>query len=170
MFGLASAAFFGAIFHGFFPGDTATTAGFIAWVPVSLSIVGAAAAMLELGLTLLLPSLAPGTRRTLVTLYALGFAGVVLLVDESFASIVRFYVPALLLFLIGAARQVVRGRIGWSAILGGLVISVLAALLQQAKVAIDPDRFDHNAVYHVVQSVALLFLYVGFRNPATSPG
>ena len=39
MGGLASAAFWGAIFHAFFPAGTATTPGFIAWVPVTLSIV-----------------------------------------------------------------------------------------------------------------------------------
>ena len=43
MAGLASAAFWGAIFHAFFPENTATLPGFIAWIPVTLSIVVAAA-------------------------------------------------------------------------------------------------------------------------------
>ncbi|HEX6434781.1 MAG TPA: hypothetical protein VFZ87_11090, partial [Gemmatimonadales bacterium] len=146
MFALASAALFGAIFHAFFPEDTATPPGFVAWIPVSLSIVIAAAAMLDLAMTLLLPGAPPKVRRAVVRGYAAVFAAVVLLVDESFGSIVRFYVPALLLFLIAAAREVLRRRPGWSAITAGLLISVGAALLQQAEVAIHPDYFDHNAV------------------------
>jgi hypothetical protein len=183
--GLASAAFWGAIFHALFPEDTATTPGFIAWIPVSLSILVAAGTMLELALRLLVPRLSLAGHRAILAGYAAGFIGVVLLVDESFTSIVHFYVPALLLFLVAAGRQAIQSRsAGWSSISAGLLISAGAALLQQAEVSIDPDYFDHNAVYHVLQSVALVFLYLGFRavpegggrayaagaNPASRPG
>lgn len=162
--GLASAAFWGAIFHAFLPGDTATAVGFIAWLPVALSIVVAAAAMVELALRLLVPRLPRGGRRAIVATYAVAFAGVVLLVDESFTSIVRFYLPALVLFLIGAGRQAIRTRsAGWSLIAAGLLMSAGAALLQQAGVSVHPEYFDHNAVYHVLQGVAIVILYFGFR-------
>jgi hypothetical protein len=36
-------------------------------------------------------------------------------------------------------------------------------VLQQAGVAVHPVYFDHNAVYHLVQAVALVLLYLGFR-------
>jgi hypothetical protein len=171
MVGLASAAFWGAIFHAFFPEDTATVPGFIAWLPVALSILVAAATMLELSLRLLVPRLTPRGRRAIVAIYAAGFAGVVLLVDESFASIVRFYVPTLMLFLVGSARQAIQGRsAGWSSITAGLLISVGAAVLQQAEVAIHPEYFDHNAVYHVLQGIALVFLYLGFRGVPQAAG
>jgi hypothetical protein len=161
---LASAAFWGAIFHAFFPDDTATTAGFLAWMPVVLSIVVASATMLELALRLLAPRLSPAGRRAIVAAYAAGFAGVVILVDESFTSIVRFYVPALVLFLAGSTRQAIRSPAsGWRLVVAGLVLSASAAVLQQAKVSIHPTYFDYNAVYHVVQGVALVFLYLGFR-------
>jgi hypothetical protein len=126
--------------------------------------------MLDLAMSLLLPEVQPKAQRAVVGVYAMVFAAVVLLVDESFGSIVRFYVPALLLFLIAAAREALHRRPGWSAIAAGLLISVGAALLQQARVAIDPDYFDHNAVYHVFQGVALVFLYVGFRRTTARPG
>src|SRR6185312_4719818 len=103
-------------------------------------------------------------RRAIVVAYALVFAGVVLLVDESFTSIVRFYLPALLLLLLGAIVQAVRGRDrAWGLIAAGLLVSIAAAWIQQARVAIHPVYFDHNAVYHVVQCVALVFIYLGFR-------
>ncbi|HEX2218854.1 MAG TPA: hypothetical protein VHG35_08620 [Gemmatimonadales bacterium] len=166
MAGLASAAFWGAVFHGFFPRKTETLPGFIAWVPVSLSIVVAASALLDLGLRVLAPGLDERTRRRVAAAYAAAFAAVVLLVDESFGSIVRFYVPALLLFLIAATVRAIRDRGGWISIALGLGLSAVAALLQQLQVALHPVYFDHNAVYHVVQAAALVLLYAGFRRIA----
>jgi hypothetical protein len=162
MAGLASAAFWGAVFHAFFPEDTATLAGFIAWIPVTLSIVVAAASLLELGLRVLAPALRQPIRRWIVAAYAGAFVAVVLLVDESFTTIVRFYVPALLLFLAGATARALRGG-GWILIALGLTLSAVAALLQQLEVALHPVYFDHNAVYHLVQAGALVLLYLGFR-------
>jgi hypothetical protein len=107
-----------------------------------------------------------------VAVYAAGFLVVVLLVDESFTSIVRFYMPALILLLIAAGQQALRGRsTGWALIAIGLTASVGAALLQQAEVSLHPTYFDHNAVYHVVQGIALVILYLGFRRvPDAPPG
>jgi len=162
--GLASAALWGAIFHAFFPGDTATPAGFIAWIPVALSILVVAATLLELGLRILAPGLAPPVRRSTVAAYAAPFAAVALLVDQSFTSIVRFYLPALVLFLVAAVRQAIRsGSAGWRLIAVGVTVSAGAAVLQQARVSLHPVYFDHNAVYHVVQGFAVVLLYLGFR-------
>jgi hypothetical protein len=169
MAGLASAAFWGAVFHAFFPEDTATLPGFIAWIPVTLSIVVAAATLLELGLRVLAPALRQRIRRWLVGAYAGAFAAVVLLVDESFTTIVRFYVPALLLFLAAATARALRHGGGWTLIALGLTLSAVAALLQQLEVALHPVYFDHNAVYHLVQAAALVLLYLGFRRVAQSP-
>jgi hypothetical protein len=160
---LASAALWGAIFHAFFPDETATPSGFLAWLPVALSILIAAATMLELGLRILVPRLRPRVRRSIVAMYAIVFAAVLLLVDESFTGMVRFYLPALLLLLIAAGQQAMRSRsVGWTLIASGLVMSAGAALLQQVGVSIHPVYFDHNAVYHVLQGIALVFLYLGF--------
>lgn len=168
--GLASAAFWGAIFHAFFPANTATLPGFIAWIPVTLSIIVAGAIMFELGLRFLVPALPAPARRSIVATYAAGFAGVVLLVDESFTSIVRFYLPPLILLLVAAGHQAIRSRNpGWARIALGLIISVGAALLQQRRVSLHPLYFDHNAVYHVVQSIAIVFLYLGFRRAPEAP-
>jgi hypothetical protein len=168
--GLASAALWGAIFHAFFPAKTATFTGFAVWIPVALSILVAAVTMLELALSILIPRLAPRVRRSIVATYAAGFLAVVLLVDESFTSVVRFYVPALILLLVAAGQQAIRSRsAGWTLIATGLATSVGAALLQQVGVSIHPVYFDHNAVYHVVQGIALVVLYLGFRRVPEAP-
>jgi hypothetical protein len=129
-----------------------------------LSIVLAAAVMLDLGLRILLPRLPQRAHRAIVAAYAAGFVVVALLLSHAFTSIVYFYVPALLLLLIAAWQQAVHHRsVGWLLIATGLLTSAGAAILQQVKVAVHPVYFDHNAVYHVVQSIAVLFLYLGWR-------
>lgn len=164
MAGLASAALWGAIFHAIFPTGTATRFGLLVWIPVALSIVVAASAMVYLGLRILIPPLPPDVRRLIIAAYAAAFAAVALLGHESFTSIVYFYLPALSFFLIAAARRAIQSRdAGWILITTGLVLSAAAAILQQAKVAIHPIHFDHNAVYHVVQAIAVLVLYLGWR-------
>jgi len=72
--------------------------------------------------------------------------------------------PTLVLILMAALFQAARTRnVGWSLIAVGFTVSVGAALLQQAKVSIHPVYFDHNALYHVLQGIALVLLYPGFR-------
>jgi hypothetical protein len=167
MVGLASAALFGAIFHAFFPAKTASPPGRIAWVPVVLSIVTVAAALLWLALSLLLPRLSPALTRGLLLVYCATFVTITMLVDDSFAGIVRFYGPVLILMLVAAVIQAARTRSrGWTLIAGGFAISIVAALLQQAGVSIHPRYFNHNALYHVVQGIALVLLYYGFVTAA----
>ena len=171
MAALASAAFFGAVFHAFFTTGTTTLAGFLAWIPVSLSIVVLSAALLELALGVLLPRVPSGARTAAVLVYAAAFAAVVVLVDESYSTIVRFYGPTLILFLIVAAVQGTRpGATGWRILAIALVVSIAAAVVQQRRIAIHPVYFDHNALYHVVQGIGLVLLYLGFtRGGGSSP-
>jgi hypothetical protein len=169
MTALASAALFGAIFHAFFPAGTATRAGFIAWIPVSLSILVVAATLLALTLRVLLPWLSTGVRSTLVGVYAATFGVVVLCVDESYSTIVRFYAPTLIVFLIVAAGQGMRpGAHGWRILAIALLVSIAAAVLQQRRVAIHPVYLDHNALYHVLQGIGLVLLYLGFMRAGGS--
>ncbi len=167
---LASAAFFGALFHAFFPSNTETRAGFFAWIPVSVSIMLVSCTLLALGLRVLMPALELGVRRVIVGAYCVSFAYVVLFVDESYGTIVRFYAPTLILFLIAALREALRQHArAWWLLATAFALSILAALLQQLQIALHPVYFDHNALYHVLQGIALVLLYLGFRR-ATSLG
>jgi hypothetical protein len=169
MAALASAAFWGAVFHAFFPG-TSTRAGFLAWMPVALSIAVIGTALLVLALRVAVPRLPASARRAVGGMYGAAFALTVLLVDSSYRTIVCFYAPVVLLFLVVAVREAVRtGSAGWRTIALSFAVSLLAAGVQQARIAIDPRYFDHNAVYHVLQAIALVLLYRGFvRAPVDS--
>ena len=169
MAGLASAAFWGALFHALFPSGTATRPGLLAWAPVVLSIVVAAVAMLRLAGLLLVPQLTPALIRLVTIGYAVSFIVFALLIDDSYTSVVYFYVPALLLLLSGAFRLAIRGHRGWLLVATGLLVSLMAAILQQLRVRIHPVYFDHNAVYHLVQATALVLLYYGWQR-ASFPG
>ena len=50
---------------------------------------------------------------------------------------------------------------------GGLSLTLVAAVLQQLQVALHPDYFNHNAVFHVVQAVAMLLFFLGGRSLAS---
>ena len=164
MLGLAAAALWGGIYHGLMPGGTSTVVGSVAWTLVSLSIVVATAALASLALHGLMPGLQRRPRRWIIGLYAIGFATAILAVSDSFAMIVGFYFPVLLLALVGSVRQAASGRdSGWGLLACGFAVSILAAAGQRIEIAIHPVYFDHNAVYHVVQGSALVLLYLGFR-------
>jgi hypothetical protein len=161
MGGLASAALWGAVFHGFFPAATATRAGLVVWLAVAISILIVAGVLLDM--VLLSVRVTPGARRAITTAYCVTFLAVVLFVDESFATIVWLYGPVLLVALAAAAVEAVRLRSkAWALIALGLAFSVLAALAQRLGLALHATYFDHNAVYHAIQAGALVALYAGF--------
>jgi hypothetical protein len=163
MAGLASAALWGAVFHGFFPAGTATRSGYVVWLGVAFSILLVACALLDMALTLLGERLTAGTRRAITTVYCLTSIAVVLFVDASFATIVWLYGPVLLVALAAAVFQTARsGSKAWALIAAGLALSALAALAQRLGIALHATYFDHNAVYHVIQAAALIALYAGF--------
>lgn len=166
---LSSAAFWGAVFHAFFPAGTSTRPGFWAWMPVALSIAVIGTGLLVLALRVAAPGVSASARRGIGVAYCAAFALTVLLVDSSYRTIVCFYAPVVVLFLVVATRQALRIRdAGWTLMAVSFAISLLAAAVQQARISIH-ENFDHNALYHVLQGIALVLLYRGFLT-AHRPG
>jgi len=44
-----------------------------------------------------------------------------------------------------------------------LLATLIAAAIQQLQIAMHPTYFNHNAIYHLLQAVALALLLVAFR-------
>ena len=44
-----------------------------------------------------------------------------------------------------------------------MVLTLVAAVVQQRKISLHPVYFNHNAFYHAIQAVALVLIYVGAR-------
>lgn len=127
----ACGSFFGGTFHGF---------GGEVWWKLTVYSIGAAS------LYLLLPFLR-ATAMSIFAVYALWMT-----VHDSFAFVIADYgITLLLLAIVVIVRRTAMSR--W--VVGSVVVSVLAAIVQQAPIAY------HNDVYHAIQLVALWLLYRG---------
>lgn len=155
--GLAS--FAGGLVHGFFD-DPASPRGAALWLLTLLAIGGAALAGWGIGAWLLL---SPAAARLVSAAAGLGFAlyvSVVLLYSRSFLVAIAHYLPATAFLFVALAVAYGRAR-ARPPLLGlvGLLLTVVAAGVQQGGIALHPVYLDHNALYHVIQAVALLLLF-----------
>lgn len=95
---------------------------------------------------------------TLFIIYSLA----VLLVTQAFWIAILFYLPAalsmFLVFLLGYYR--LRERLLLIGILGFL-LTFTAAAVQVGHVGLHPVYFNHNALYHMIQAVALFMIFKG---------
>ena len=148
------AALIGGTVHGFLPGNT------ILWT----------ATMLTLGLTSLagwfIGSLLLDMRWLRpVAVVLLGiYAGVVLFVNSAFVVAIAMYLPATVFLLLAMVARYATTRERATAIgIAGLLLTFVAAAVQQLKVGLHPVYFNHNALYHVIQFVALWLIFVAAR-------
>lgn len=155
------AAALGGLVHGFFDVE-GTPAHDVLWTATLIAIGLAGFAAWGLGARLVLRD---GLARGLIGLAGLVFvvyAGVVAYGFRAFRVAVIHYVPAtvfLLLAVLIADRR--RPAPGFHIAAAGLALSFVAAALQQLGVGIHPAWLDHNALYHVLEAVALVLLCVG---------
>ena len=163
-FGSASvAAPTGGTVHGFFL-DVETVGYAILW-PATLVAIGVTAlSAWAIGAGI---QFSAGVARWIAIGAAVEFAGyciVVLFVAQAFRIAVLNYLPAALFLLsvLAIAYARVREREVLVA-LGGLVLTFVAAEVQQGGVALHPVYFNHNALYHLIQAVALFMLFWGAR-------
>jgi len=159
--GAGLGAAFGGTVHGFF--EFEGMPGYEIFWPASLISIGLAAlGAWGVGARLALKE-APGSG--LIGLAGLAFliyCGVVLSGSQSFAVAVIHYLPAavfLLIAVIIANRRTPHA--GFRLALLGLVLTFVAAAIQQQQIGLHPVVFDHNALYHLVQAVALVLIYLG---------
>lgn len=162
---MAGAAFAGGTSHGFAPwlGDGAN-----AWLwRATMVSLGLASALLAYAVV---RTLGGGPAwRWILGLELAAYAIWVVAVDSDFRWAVAQYGAALLLVLVVHAALAARGRPGAGWVVGGVLVSVVAAWIQQAGIAPHPS-FNHNDLYHVVQMLGLWLLYRGAARAATGGG
>ena len=158
-FTIGAGAVFGGITHGFLTSEEAVGSRAI-WTATLLSLGLTAMVSWIIGARLLVPQpwwqAANFAAGVLFGLYALA----VLFVTQAFEVAILDLLPALLLLLFGYVAAYRRN----SEILvlmgiSGILLVFVATGLQQFRVAIHPVYFTHNAVYHVLQGVALLLIF-----------
>jgi len=166
---LAVAALLGFVTHGFVPDHTTLLFNAL-WRVLLLSIAVAGAATWA----------AAGMLWQSVRLQrlALQFAGVLLIVlaaaillnvrhwAEEYDIAIASYAPAMVFLLISFIAALFRTRAMFT-LFGavGVLLSFLAAGIQQSALALGP--VDHNALYHIIQALGLVLLFIALRDEMT---
>ena len=158
------AAFVGGTVHGFLtdPRSRVTT---ICW-SITMIILGITA-LSEYGIGARL-MFAPRSGNVVILAAVLMFAVYVAIVvtwNNTFRIAVINYIVGLL-FLATALLRLYAGNRRRAALIGfvGLLLTVAASAAQQAHIAIHPHYFNHNALYHLLEAIALLLLYLSARS------
>lgn len=156
---LGIGAVLGGIAHGFLP-DTRSTIYHAVWSATLLAIGITALSSWAVAARLLFSGRAE-TRVSLLAGLLFGvYVATVLGLSQSFAVAIVYYVPSAV-FLLFAFVLVYRRRRRTNLLAGiaGLALSFAAAAIQLSGVAILSLGLSHNALYHLVQAVALLLIF-----------
>lgn len=157
--GFALASFLGGTTHGFFNTLDSVLHTPLWWA--TLVFIGITATGFALsGLVLIGARAFQYGRKAVLTALVVYF--VVTVFHQAFLVAIIFYVPATLLCLVGliTANRRCPGR-GISPGIAGLLISLIAPIIQQLQLSVHPEYFTYNAVYHVVLMLALFLFYKG---------
>ena len=164
---LGIGALLGGVTHGFLP-ETGSDAARIVWNATLIAIGVAALASWAVGAHVLF---ANSTARWVLAAAALLLmlnVAVVLYVSQSFLVAIVFYAPAMIFALVAF---VLAYRASGNAVLlfaiAGIVLSLIAAVIQQTQTGIVALGLTHNALYHLVQAAGLLLIFLTARGLAS---
>jgi len=146
---LAAAA--GGTVHGFFATGTSKL-GVVLWRTTLVALGVTAFAAWMIGARMLLPE-APAYRvQVLAAITAAVYTVVVVAVYDRFWIAIVHYLPPTL-FMLAAFVVAAFTSASLSAFSGllGMVLTLVAAVVQQRKIALHPLYFNHNAFYHAIQ-------------------
>ena len=157
------AALVGGTVHGFFLG-TETAGNAILWRATLVAIGVTALAVWGIGARI---QFSPGVARWISIVAVVEFVGygsVVLFITQTFLVAVLNYLPATIflftvLFILYTRARERQALVG----LGGVALTFVAAGVQQGRVALHPIYFNHNALYHLIQAVALFMIFWSAR-------
>ncbi len=156
---IAVAALLGGTVHGFFP-DPRSSMARVSWLTTMIFLGLTALAEYGIAAHLLLTS-----RLANIFILAAGlifgiYVAIVLFWNSTFRIAVIDYGAGLILLLIGFSWLYSRDR-NRAALVGiaGLFLTVAASLVQQAHISISTRYFNHNALYHLLEGIALFLIY-----------
>ncbi len=156
--GLAS--IIGGTIHGFIHEDTLSHTIF--WRATIVSIGISALSAWSIGAKILLGDLG---QRVVLVVAALNFSiylGYVVFFNQDFVVAVANYLPAAIFLLVVFAILYKRNpqRLVFLA-LAGVILTFVAAAIQQMGIGVHAKYFNHNALYHVVQAIGLYLIFRG---------
>jgi hypothetical protein len=158
---VAVAAAAGGTVHGFFP-HSGSAAGNLLWRLALLAIGSTALAAWCIAAVALSAGPARALRATAPVALAV-YAAIVLVVTDDFRVAVVFYLPAAVFLLGVLAWKAWRGRRGAAPAVLGLAVLLGGSWVQSRGIGLAALNLTHNALYHVIEAVALLLMVLGAR-------
>jgi hypothetical protein len=157
------AALAGGTVHGFFL-ESRTTGYRVLWPTAMIALGGAALSTWAIGARIQFSSRVARLITLGAILVYVVYCALVLFVTQSFALAVGHYLPGVCFLVVVCSLAYQRSRarpVGLA--LFGLLLTLAASGLQQARLGFHPVYFNHNALYHVLEAVALYLIFCGAR-------
>ncbi len=151
---LGLAALGGALWHGWFSGQHKGLGGAL-WVAVMLAVGLANVALWRIGAVLAASALLGW----IAIAQALVYGALVLFVSRKFLLASAFTLPPTLLLVGLFAGRLPEASAGLG--LSALVLALVGAGMQAARVGLPALRLGHNGLYHLVQAGAFTLLFIG---------
>lgn len=160
---LALASFFGGTVHGFFP-NTASFIHITLWKLTLISIGLAALFSWLISGNIIFPKY----RKLIFCLASLEFLAYILyilFVNSEFKIAIYNYIPPTIFLLISLVVVYIRRKdkqIGLGVI--GILLTFIAAWIQQTQISLHATYFNHNALYHLIQAIALILIFIALKH------
>lgn len=165
---IAVAAAAGGTVHGFFLDESSL--GFRILWPITLIVMGITGlAGVHIGTALQFSDRTRTNLNRIALVAFMSYVLIVLFVRRDFLIAILGYFPALI-FIGGGFLLAYRRRRRPPLLIGflGICLMLFAAAAQQAKLGIHPRYFDHNALYHLLQAIALFMVFLAAREAIIS--
>lgn len=161
---LGISSFSGAIFHAFFPLKAESPGGLIIWIFTTASIGLVAVTVLHIVGRLSGSSVVSKVMRIAAPVFFACYAYALLFIDYGYLMVIKFYGPVILLLgVVAAAKYSTSRKAVLLYLLAGVGLSIIAGVVQSLHVNIGISYLDYNTLYHIVQGIGLVFLYLFFR-------
>jgi hypothetical protein len=150
----AAASLVGGTVHGFFNDSV------VLWRLVLISLGVVAAAAWAIGARLLFSDRLAQFVVTAAWVEFAAYALMVVFVTDKFLFAIVNYLPATVFLIVAFfARYQSNAVTPLAQGLAGLLLTLVAAGVQQARLAVHPTYFNHNALYHLLQAIALFLIF-----------
>lgn len=154
----------GGTVHGFFLSE-GSLAGRVLWRVALVALGLTSFATWSIGGRILFAEPTARVIQALAGVECVIYTIVVLAVDQRFWIAIANYAPAVVFlgvaFLVALRRTPERSALAG---LTGVILTILAAIVQRRQVALHPVYMNHNALYHLIQLLAFGLIFVAGRH------
>jgi len=163
------AALAGGTVHGFFLNPD-SLAGTVLWRIALLALGLTTFAAWSIGGRLMFTEGTAHVMEVLAGGECIAYAVVILAVDQRFLIAIANYAPSVVFlggsFLVAYRRKPERPTLAG---LIGVVLTIVAAIVQRRHIALHPTYHNHNALYHLIQMTAFGLIFLAGRHFIAAP-